>query len=499
MAIKLKGVNDISITKQQVITVVITWLMFSYILYAFLYMFREAFRVMTALGAVSGYQPLLVLTDTELFIYNLFYASIASAIGYMFAMRLVLQSINKHQARKTRYFIRNTLNDQGFITWSFLLWFGKVGAMLGITFGMVPLQYDINFASDFPLFLISLPIVLFLGTWTSLRRVIRTKAFTWLGLSSIIFISMSFVLSQRNFTDVDKVNHGLLNNNIDYVYSLNLPRSQSHEVVMKRSLISEVFVVLDSLNSPRIFFNDINGSVVLSDLDVRIKHEKDKLSIYEQDRWMPVLLIDSDIPMSFIKDLEYRFRKSEVTRVMYSTGMKYSKYPSNYPLLRLSGIKRYLGPKYYPEFESFLDSAELLDRSKYSVRLPKSLMYRVNALDEYNRIEISLGKSAIEINGQSVNEKKLEEVVYGFFKRYSPDAVAIYNVHGDVDYGRYIEILDVLYWQIDRLRNELSWEMYDEPFEQWDMGEKKNTLMSKYPRAVVEWTREEKRLIKLVR
>lgn len=494
----MRRTNELRISKHQVFTGFFTWMIFSYVFYAFFYLFREALRVLTAIGTASGYQPLLVLTESELLIYNLFYASVSSAMGYMFAIRLVLQSINRNQTRKTRFFIRNTLNDQGFITWSFLFWFGKLGGLLGICFLMVQLQYDLSFIVDLPLFLVLLPLVLFLGTWPSLRRVIGAKALKWFGLSLMIFISMSFVLSQKNFIDVDEVNHNLRENNIDYVYSLDLPKSQSHEVVMKKSLISEVFVVLDSNNSPKIFFDDINGSVDISDLDSKIRFEKDKISMYEQDRWMPVLFIDSDISMFYIKDLKYNFRKSKVGRVMYSAGMKYSKYPSNYPLLRLSGMTQSLGPKYYPEFESFLDSAETLDRTLYAIRLPESLMYRVNKLDEYNRIEVSLSQTGIEINGQSVDEKKLGEVVYSFFKRHSPDAVVIYIVEKDVHYGRYIEIMDVLYWQIDRLRNELSWEKYGEPFEQWDMGEKKNTIMSKYPRAVIEWTREEERLINIL-
>ena len=95
-------------------------------------------------------------------------------------------------------------------------------------------------------------------------------------------------------------------------------------------------------------------------------------------------------------------------------------------------------------------------------------------------------------------KKNLKKLFYGFFKRYSQNTVVIYNVEGDVPHGRYIEILDVLYWQIDRLRDELSREKYDEPFEQWDIGEKKNVIMSTYPRSIVEWTMEEERLNRLM-
>ncbi len=499
MAIRFKGKNDLKITKQQVVTGLLAWLIFSYIFYAFFYILREAFRILTAIGSAVGYQPLMVLSDVELFFYNLFYAAIALAVGYMFALRLVLQSVSRSQPRKTRYFIRNTLNDQGFITWSFLFWFSKLGGLLGICFLMVYLQYDLNFIVDYPLLLVLLPLVIFLGTWPSFSRLIRARTFRWFGMSMGIFISMSFIFSQKNFIDVDKVNHGLLKNNIDYAYSLDLPRSQSHEEVFKKSLVTEVYVVMDSANKPLIFFESTKRPVNLDGLDWEIRAEKDKLSMYEQDRWMPVLFIDSNIPMSYIKDLKYAFRKSEVRKVMYSTGMKFSKYPSTYPLLRLSGITQVLGPEYYPEFESFLDSAERMDRIKYTLKLSESMMYRINWFDTVNRIEVSSSRSGVKVNGQTVNESKLEEVVYAFFKRLAPDAIVFYSVDNDVPYGRYIEILDVLKWQIDKLHDELSFELYDEPFEHWDSRAKKSIIYARYPRAIVEWTREEERLLELMK
>lgn len=138
------------IEPRRLISGIILWITFSYILYAFFYLYREAYRILT-----SGFydKMLLVLDKKENFLHNFFYAALASSLGYMFSLRFVLNNSIYGQPIRTRTFIRRTLNDEGFFTWSFLLWFGKLASMLGISYTMFPLQFDIDFLKEFPLLL----------------------------------------------------------------------------------------------------------------------------------------------------------------------------------------------------------------------------------------------------------------------------------------------------------------------------------------------------------
>ena len=68
-----------------------------------------------------------------------------------------------------------------------------------------------------------------------------------------------------------------------------------------------------------------------------------------------------------------------------------------------------------------------------------------------------------------------------------------------ITYGRYIEYLDLIHSRIDQLSNEMSIDRYEQPFEYLYHGVALDSIKSRYPRHIVEWTREEKRLIALMK
>ena len=125
-------------------------------------------------------------------------------------------------------------------------------------------------------------------------------------------------------------------------------------------------------------------------------------------------------------------------------------------------------------------------------------MYRINALKGYNRIEIYVNNENATLNGEIVSKEMLEQIVYQFIKNYSPNFVVIFNLDDQVTYGRYIEYLDLIYARIDQLRNEMSIDLYKQPFDYWYWGEELDTIKFRYPRHIIEWNQEEKRLIKLM-
>ena len=420
---------------------------------------------------------------------------------HMFALRFVLNNSIYGQPVRTRMVMRRTLNDESFFTWPFLLWFGKLASMLGISYIMFPLQFDIDFLKEFPLLLILLPIVVFFSTWPRLIQVIGHNSFKWAGVLFGFYLIMSFVFALKDFVDVEKINHNLLKNSVQYSYNLEVPKSQSHQKIERKSLVTDIYVVGDSTNGskPLIFFNYINSRVELAEINKQLDLERDKLMEFERHLLTANLHIDKDLPMGYVNELKQEFRKADLQKIQFSTGRKYSKYPSNHPGFKHLGIRQSLYLKYYPEFETFLDSAENLDFSRYSIRLPESSMYRINALKGYNRIEIYVNNENATLNGEIVSKEKLEQIVYKFIKKYSPNYVIIFNVDNQVTYGRYIEYLDLIHSRIDQLRNEMSVDLYKQPLNSWYWGEELDSIKSRYPRYIVEWTQEEKRLIELMK
>lgn len=473
------------------------WVLTSYIFYAFFQLYREVFRLFTG---QHGDRTLLVLTPNENYIYNLFYASIASALGFSIALRFVFQlSVNKHDWR-TKSLMRRTLNMEGFYTWSFLLWFGKLGSMLGIWYLVFAMQYDLDILKEFPLMLVLLPFVLFYSTWPNFSRQIRSKKALWFLRLTGLFLVMSFVFAFKNFTDYKKINSNNLKHSINHTFNLKVPDSQSQERIFPRSIVVDIYIVRDTLDTdvPVIFFEHVDNRVDLKNIPKAVANEMEKVSVYEQSKLTANLHIDEHISMEHVNPIINELRKANLRKVQFSTGRKYSRYPSEYPAFKYSGIQKVL-PLYYSEFEKYLDSAERIDLSGKAFRLSESTMYRNGALKEYNRIEITATPKSITLNGQKINSLDLEQKIYGFIKKYSPNYVIIFNSSKDVTYGRYIEILDLLWTQVDRLRNEFSLDLYNQPFENWYWGAELDSIKRQYPRNILEWSTEEQRLNELIR
>ncbi len=487
---------QLELSRTNLIRGLLLWILTAYIFYAFFQLYREGFRFFTS---QLGDRVLLVLTPTENYIYNLFYAAIACSLGFSIALRFTLQNSIKRTNWRTLSLARRTLNSEGFWTWSFLLWFGKLGSMLGIWYIIFALQYDLDLIKEFPLMLVLLPLILFYSSWPSLSRLIRWNKAKWFLGITLVFVLMSIVFGFKNFIDFQKLNENVLSNSPQHVYNLKKPSSQSQQRIYRRSLMFDVYIVKDTITieEPVIFFDWIKNKVQISDIQQAVKNEQRKVSIYEQYQLTANLHIDKRIPIKHITPILDEFRKAGLRKIQFSTGRKYSHYPADYPSFRNSGIQKLL-PYYSEDFSNFLDSAEQIDLTRKQFKLSESPMYRNGILKNYNRIEINVYGDYLTLNSQRIDSINLEQKVYSFIKKYSPDYVIILNSDDDIAYGRYIEFLDILCTQVDRLRNEMSQEFYNEPFDNWYWGHERDMIKQQYPRNILEWSTEEQRLNELM-
>lgn len=485
------------IKKERIISGLILWVLLAYPLYALFYMYREAIRILT--NGLGG-RILLVLSDQETFIYNLFYASIAVALGFMFSLKFVLENSISPRAPKNRFRIRQVLNQQGFFAWSFLLWFGKVAGLLGIWCLTFPIQYSIDFLREMPVFLLLLPLTLFLSTWPQLRLAFGTNSRQWFGSLSLLFVVFSLILANKNFMDVGVINKSLLENSIEHVYNLEVPKSGNHQLMRRNSIVPDLYVVMDTISSekPKLFLGDINNEIQWSRLRRMINQVGDKLSESERKNLAVNLHIDKHVKMGFVSKLKYEFRKCGARKIQYSTVGQESKYPSTSYVFKYSGIPQLLEPWYYPKFDAFLDSAENLDYSKYQIRLPESLMYRINSLKGHNRIEIFLNEWETTLNGQVVSQEELGQIVHKFIKRCAPDYKIIFNADDEVTYGKYIEHLDLILSVIKKLKTVQPIILSKQDSHSWSVMGKYYKPPVEYPHNIIEWSFEERRLIKLM-
>lgn len=394
--------------------------------------------------------------------------------------------------------IKRTLSTEGFNTWSFLYWFGELGSILGILYLTLPLQYEIDFIKDFPFFLLFLPLILFYSTWPNFSRLVRSEKSVWFIKSTLFFLLLSFGLAFINFINYEKIDEKYLSRSIEHVYDLKKPKSRYQKRINSLSLVTDIYIVQDTSDQiePVIFFNNIYKRVYFKDLQKAIIKERNYLAESEYHLQTANLHIDERLLMGEIKPILDELRKADVRKIQFSTGRKYSHYPANYPPFQYTGIPKDLIPRYFQALEAFLDSAEQIDLTKKSIKLSKSTLYLNNSIKKLNRLEITLTADSFSLNGQKIDSLKIERLIYGFIKKYAPNYAIIFNSDDQTTYKKYIEYLDLLYTQVNRLRNEQSYEKYHKAFEDFDW--KLDSIKQQYPINIIEWTTEELRLQVLI-
>ena len=110
----------------------------SFGLYGFFYYFREAITLLVSQFGGGT----LIESPQENFFYNHFYGSIAAILGLHFIVKFVVENSIRHQHKKAKRRQRHILNEQAFISWTFLHGFGRWLSIVGLWYLILPLQFD---------------------------------------------------------------------------------------------------------------------------------------------------------------------------------------------------------------------------------------------------------------------------------------------------------------------------------------------------------------------
>ena len=497
MALTRGFLRPLSIGSKDVVrTGIVVGTVFSFFLYYLFYYFRETIRVLTG---YFGDGLLIELTPQENFYYNLFYGSIAAIIGfYVFTHFVLSNSLDRKNIRR-RVRQRHILNDQAFVSWTFLSAFSRFTSLIGIWFLILPMQFDINFLDEFPLLLILIPIVLFLNGWTIIVKTFGRKAYRWFLYATLYVSVLSVGYASINSLDYRQINRKVKVYSGDLTYGITVPRSQSQELLQHRGFIIDVYVLNDSTGSsePIIYWNNANTKIDLDEVNDYVAQARSAWHPLVQHRLIANLHIDKRVPLQQVNTLKQALRRAGLNTTQYATAAKHSKYPSYYPWFRYWGISQSL-PPYYPEFEAFLDSAESLNLSNYRLKISESAMYRIPAYQVSNRVVVGVDAQSAYLNGSPVSTDSLSDLLYQLTKKYAPYFFIDYSPDEAISYERYITYLDLLHSVTDRLRNELSYRHYQHPLDCWNYPKSCDTIKAAYPRNIIEWTPEEKRLMKLI-
>lgn len=462
-----KEPDFIQISRFKIIIGILVGLFFAFAFYSFIYLIREVFRILS----VTETYDLWILTDKEVYFYNLIFAYISVIIGQSIAFLFWLDRpksiFRKQNLRKT-----TILNDQRAINWYFLSWFSKLAIVFGLMFGLTFRGgfYVFSLYPDYNYIFILIVIVLFLQTWNTISLSSKRKGQKWMLISGVLLSIIAFGISRINIIDYKTINHNYLKKNIHYNYNLELPESDSYKRIEKRSLTENIYLVDSKQNE--------NESIIIVDNE-QISFEKlhEKIIEWQSVRYkydVPFMVyrlhIHKSIKMDFVNQVKKELTKSNVSRIAYAVVPANNEYDK----------------RFYQDYSFSM----LLPNWKADWMNPKTIK-DLNKVQ--NIIEIKQTEFDYLINDTLVKTNRIKSTIKRLIQENS-DYIIKFYVNDNAVFSDYFKVLLSLKEAVNELRNLYSEKKF---FKQYDLldYEEATEVRQKFPFRIFEITTELKEII----
>jgi len=462
--------NPFKISKIRIAKGTLIGLTYAFSFYAFLYIVREAFRVMSKTDDFD----LWILSDNEVNFYNLFFAALAVIFGVSVGFQYLFDKPRK-MFEKQHYRITSINNDLRVQSWIVTGVFGKFALAFGIMFGVAFRGgfYAISLYPQYNYLFVLIIIALFLQMWNTIRLSFKRHSLKWMISALIIMSTLAFGLSKINIIDYHKLNQNYLQQNAFYKYHLELPESDIHQRINKHSLSIKIHFVknLDSTIDKPIILVD-NYPIELKHVGVYLVTFKNCRREEEKPFVISHIYIDKDIEMQHVNKLIKELRKVNMLKVAFAVVPKNRKY--NVQFYRNLVFKMKLHP---------LDDASMI---KETIKIANSFS---------NIIEIKQNNSGQTfINNELIADAQIKEHLQKLMEQ-KPDYIIKYEINDEVHFADYLKIHIVLRKIINEFRELYAQRTYGKSFYSLSREERRK-VRDKYPTRIIDITSEMKALIK---
>ena len=199
--------------RRQFWTGIIIGVLTAFVLSYFFNYSRESLRMTTFTA------DLYILTEKEFRLYDLFFASFATSLGFGFTIIYWLRGRNKNI--KKQYLKTFAISNAWLITFVALMLVARFGSILPlILYGLHGYDGHLDLLNDFWLMLALIPIYVFFAHWNTIRIIFRTRY--WILLSIAFYTLTTFYLYKTTYADRDVLNQSYYSQNkqrFDYIDS----------------------------------------------------------------------------------------------------------------------------------------------------------------------------------------------------------------------------------------------------------------------------------------
>ena len=437
-----------TIRPRYVVGTLVLWVLSTLATYSLFQLVREAFRYYT--GQLGG-QELLVLTPVEHYWHNVFAAAMSAALGYGVALRFLLRASFRYQVRPTQRLMRRAIHNAGFTTWNTWMWFGHLSFLLGLLYSVLTLHHHLDWLRDLRIFLILLPLTVFLGSWPQVSRLVRRTKLRWMLSTLAIFLVLSFGLGALRFTHFGAWDAYFFENAPTEVYDYR-PAS-SHTRIEDRGLRDEnvLYMLRDTLppHRPVFFVFEEAIGTTLSNVTGRLLH-------------MP------SAPKRIQDDVELRIdARLSMGEVLSALNSLNEEHPFRNWFLNTVPVDAPLSPR-----NAFYKNRGLpLYRVLPEFGLPLDMTTR----------EVRVTAQGIFYEGKMISPSELDEKLTPFIRGHAPCYGVVFTADPEVSYQAFVTVYDQVWRLVDQLRDRYAQKLFGRPFLELE-GCDEHLVLSKYPR-----------------
>lgn len=427
----------------------------AFVIYAFFYVLRESFRVLSF--GFENYPNILSEKDRDF--YNIFFAGLSLIFANSIFINLIFskpqQVLNRLNPKRKRI-----LNDQIFLSFNFSYWFTKIGLVFGV-FSMCCM--DFNFLPFFKPLSFLLLFVLYLESWKNLSWVFKRNRLKMQFLHLLILLLLVFGLSRINVINYRALDELSIRQNpiIDLPYS-----DFSNDKGDRFGLEASLKLKMNEHNNLEIF-TDGKEKINLKGVGYFVMRER----AARREELFPFLTIrivaDKDIDIKYIKMLEAE---------LFSVNQRNIVYDIQNPDLIISRFEKIGISKWIAE--SVLDV-----KFKNDIPMPPLPPNDASNYDFTDTLNISIQKN-VRINGKEISKDNL---IQKFKKHIKPQTLFLYSYNPGINYQDYITVLSSHFAAAYELRKNEQTIFRDNEYDHNEAYKKEQlSLKEKYPVIIKE-------------